>query len=146
MKESEIQGHIKQGYFRIKAIFEIAGFPEEHINKTIEMLSEKLEKEKIKIIQKIMHPAKKVSDKMFSSYIEMEFLLDSLSQLMGMIYDYLPSSIEIVEPDDPISDDPQAMTEILNDLIARLHRYSQQIQALTAQNRMLQKQIQEKKE
>lgn len=145
MKESEIQNHIKEEYFRVKAIFEIAGFPEAHIAKTIKMLADKLRKEKIKIIEQNVHKPKSVSEKMFSAYIDMEFLSGSLSQLMGLIYDYLPSSVEIIEPDDPISDDPNAVTEILNDLIARLHKYSQTIQALLAQNNILQKQIQGQK-
>lgn len=144
LKELEVQQLIKQGWFRIKAIFEIAGFPEKHIEKTINLLANKLRKERIKIIEQTINKPKKVGEKMFSAYIDMEFLSKSLSQIMGLIYDYLPSSIEIIEPDDPISDDPQSMTEILNDLIARLHKYNQTIHGLIAQNKLLQKQLQKK--
>jgi hypothetical protein len=145
MKESEVQPLIKEGWIRVKGVFEIAGFPEEHINKTIKLLAEKLQKEKIKVIEQKIHAAKTVSDKMFASFIEMEFLVTSLSQILGIIYDYLPSSIEIIEPHDPISDDPLAMTELMNDLIARLHKYSQTIQGLSAQNNILKQQLKQKK-
>ena len=139
MKESEIQQHIKEGWIRLKSIFEIAGFPEEHIAETIKLVAEKLSKEQIKIIDQKIREPKKISEKMFSAFIEMEFLAQSLTQIMGLIYDYLPSSIEIIEPEDPISDDPQAMSELLNDLIAKLHRYNQAIHALQAENIVLKK-------
>jgi hypothetical protein len=139
MKDSEIRQKVKDGWIRLKAVFEVAGFPEEHIAKTVQLMSEKFAKEKgVLVIEQIGHSPKKVSDKMFSSFIESEFLVQSLVYLMGLIYDYMPSSVEIIEPaDDPISDDPQAITMILNDLVARLHKYNQIIHALRAENALL---------
>ena len=145
MKESEISEKVKEGWIRLRMIIEVAGFPEEYILKTINVVAEKLAEEKgVIIIEQTAHKPAKVSDKMFSAFIEVEFLSESLAQLMGLVYDYLPSSVEIIEPEDPISDDPQAVTMILNDLIARLHRYNQIIHALKAENVILKRQ-QEKK-
>jgi hypothetical protein len=142
MKESEIAEKIKEGWIRLKIIIEVAGFPEEHIVKTINVMSEKLDKEKgMIVLEQTGHQPVKVSDKMFSAFIEMEFLSESLVQLVGVLYDYMPSSVEIIEPEDPISDDPQAITMILNDLLARLHRYNQVIHALRAENIILKKQL-----
>ena len=145
MKENEIAEKIKEGWIRLKMIIEIAGFPEEHIAKSINVVAEKIAKEKgMIILEQTGHKPAKVSDQMFSAFIDMEFLSESLAQLMGLLYDYLPSSVEIIEPEDPISDDPQAVTMILNDLLARLHRYNQIIHALEAENVILKRQ-QEKK-
>jgi len=141
MKESEISQKVREGWIRLKMIIEIAGFPEEHITKSINVVIERLAKEKgLIIIEQTGHKPTKVSDKIFSAFIEMEALSESLTHLMGLMYDYLPSSVEIIEPEDPISDDPQAVTMILNDLLARLHRYNQMIHALKAENIILKKQ------
>jgi hypothetical protein len=146
MKESEISHKIKEGWIRLKMIIEVAGFPEEHIEKSLQVVSDKIDKEKSMIVlESTLHKPSKVSEKVFSAFMEMEFLSDSLAQIMGMVYDYLPSSIEIIEPEDPISDDPQAVTMILNDLLARLHRYNQMIHALKAENVVLKREYQKLK-
>jgi hypothetical protein len=133
---------IKEGWIKVKTIIEVAGFPESHIANTIQVMSDKLDKEKdMIIIEATGHKPKKVSEKVFSAFLEVEMVSQSLVQLMGFIYDYMPSSVEITEPeDDPVSDDPQAITMILNDLLARLHRYNQIIHALRAENAILKKQ------
>jgi hypothetical protein len=138
MKEAEISQKIKEGWIRLKMIIEVAGFPEEHIDKSIKTIAEKLDKEKgLLTVERTAHKSTKISDKVFSAFIETEILSESLTLLMGLVYDYLPSSVEIIEPEDPISDDPQAVTMILNDLLARLHRYNQMIHALKAENIVL---------
>lgn len=147
MKESEIANKVKNGWIRLKMIIEVAGFPEEHIAKTIKVVADKLAKESgTIIIEQTAHKPVKVSDKIFSAFIDMELLSESLTKLMGLIYDYLPSSVEIIEPEDPISDDPQAVTMILNDLLARLHKYNQIIHALKAENTILMKRLHDKKQ
>lgn len=142
MRESEITQKVKEGWIRLKAVFEIAGFPAEHVEKSLKVISEKIAKEKgMIIIKETHHKPNAISEKFFSAFIEMEFLSDSLAQLMGMLYDYMPSSVEIIEPEDPISDDPQAVTMILNDLLAKLHNYNQLIHALKAENTIFRKQL-----
>jgi hypothetical protein len=146
MKEQEISQKVKEGWIRLKMIIEVAGFPEDHINTSIKTIAEKLDKEKGLItIERTAHNASKVSDKVFSAFMELEILSETLTQLMGLVYDYLPSSVEIIEPEDPISDDPQAVTMILNDLLARLHRYNQMIHALKAENIVLKREHQKLK-
>ena len=42
MDETQIKEKLKQGYLRTKLIIEIAGFPEEHVNHTLNLIKEKL--------------------------------------------------------------------------------------------------------
>ncbi len=145
MKEREIEQKIKEGWIRLKIVIEVAGFPKEHIEKAIASIGEKLHTEKSSIVvEQTTHPARNVSENMFSTFIEVELLSESLTQLMGLLYEYMPSSIEIIEPEDPISDDPQAVTMVLNDLLAKLHKYNQMVHAIQAENAILKKQLQNK--
>ena len=41
MKESEIAEKIRAGWIRLKVIIEVAGFPSEHITKTINLMAAK---------------------------------------------------------------------------------------------------------
>ena len=145
MKESAIREKIGVGWIRLKAIFEVAGFPAEHVETSINTVADRIAKEKgIMILEQAVHKPRKISDQIYSSFIEIEFLAESLAQLVGMLYDYMPSSVEIIEPEDPISDDPQAVTMILNDLLAKLHNYNQLIHALKAENTILNRKLQNK--
>ncbi len=147
MELKEIDEKIKKGFLRAKTVLEIAGFPEEHIIKTLDLLEKNIgEQTYLEIIKFKSYKPKKVSDKLFSAFIELEFLTNSLSNLLGFIYDYMPSSIEIIEPEDPISDDPQELTGAFNDFIAKLHMYTQTIQGFRAENFILKKELKKLKE
>jgi hypothetical protein len=142
MKESEISEKIKEGWIRLKTVIEVAGFPTEHVEESIKVMAEKFAKEKgMIIIAQEIHKPRPISEKVFSTFMEVEILSNSLTQLVGLLYDYMPSSVEIIEPEDPISDDPQAITMILNDLLAKLHNYNQLIHALKAENAILRRKL-----
>jgi len=146
MELREIDAKVKQGYLRVKIIIEIAGFPREHIEKTMGLLEETIKKERIEVIKSSIREPKQVSEKIWSSFIELEFLVENLSLLMGLIYDYMPSSVEIIEPEGEIKEDSQAIAELLNDLIAKLHGYSAAIKKMNAENVILQRELKKVKE
>lgn len=137
----EVDKKLKEGYMRVRVIIEVAGFPEEHIKKTMDLLAEAIEKENILVISKKINPPKKFSEKIWSSFIEVDFLVKKLSILMGFIFDYLPSSIEIVEPHDTISEGVVELMGMLNDLVAKLHAYSQGMKKLIAENNILKREL-----
>ncbi len=120
---------------QIKAIIEVVGAPEEHLKKTIELLSDSLSK-KYEVINKVLNEPKKYSKKLFSTFLEIEFIVPSMSELIGFVIDYHPSSVEIIEPEE-IKESSQELTFVINDLISKIHRMDIQIKALTAKNKLL---------
>lgn len=141
MDLKEIQSNLKEGWIQAKAIIEIAGFPEKHIEETLNLVKDKLVKEKgIKEIKSTVNKPKKISEKIFSGFIEAEFLVTDQSTIMGIIYDYMPSSIEIIAPEE-IKEDTLKLTELLNDLAAKLHLYDAAIKRLTAEKVLLARHI-----
>ncbi len=141
MNLSEIQSKLKEGWIQVKAIIEIAGFPEEHIAQTLTLVKDGLVKEEgfREIKTKINKPGK-ISEKIFSGFIEAEFLVADQSTFMGLIYDYMPSSIEIIAPEE-IKEDTLKLSELLNDLAAKLHMYDAAIKRLTAEKVLLARHI-----
>jgi hypothetical protein len=139
MDETEIQEKIKKGYLRVKMIVEIAGFPEEHVKKTLGIVREKaLEVKGVEEIKTQIREPKKISERMWSGFVEFETMMDSLPTLIGLSFDFMPSSIEIIEPES-ISADSGVMSDVLNDLAARLHQYDAIAKMLRAKLAMKEK-------
>ncbi len=57
----------------------------------------------------------------YTNFVEMDLKFASLASLIGYCFDALPSSIEIIEPD-TFKLEGAALTGLLNDLQARLHK------------------------
>ncbi len=134
----------KEGWMRTRLIIEIAGSPKENVDKAMLLLGEKfgegvldlkVRKKSVKEPQQI-----KGHDKVWSGFIEFEVDVKDLPTAVGIVFDYLPSSIEIVEPDQllvQIAD----INVIINDLAARLHQYDAALKMLRAENFMLKKKL-----
>ena len=148
MEIREIDEKIKKGNLRVKIVLEIAGFPKEHVEETMNLLLKKIsEDKKINVINHNIHPSKLVDEesKVWSSFLELEFLINKFTSLLGVIFDYLPSSVEIVEPL-KISENIGDMNDLLNDLTAKLHEYNHAIKTFQAQNQILGKELMKFKE
>jgi len=123
MEESQIQEKIKQGALRTRLIVEIAGFPEEHITHTLNLVKDKVAEIKgVDLIKADIREPKKISERMWTGFVELEALMDRLSTLMGICFDFMPSSVEILEPD-TIREDAGYLSDVFNDLTAKLHQY-----------------------
>jgi hypothetical protein len=122
-----------------KAIIQVLGSPKEHLEKSLKLLSEDLEK-KYNVLEKKVSEPKKEGEKFFSSFIDAEMSFQSFSEMMGFVIDFHPSSIEIIEPEE-ITESSIELTGILNDLIGKIHRMDSQTRALFAKYKMLEKQL-----
>ncbi len=57
----------------------------------------------------------------FTNYVEADLKFASVASLIGYCFDALPSSVDILEPDN-LKLDTADLTGLLNDLMARLHK------------------------
>jgi len=93
-----------------RVIIEMMGAPKEHIVKTMEMLIDKIkedEKEEgnIKMIgSETADPVEK--DSLWSIFSEIEVELKDVPSLIGFCFDYMPSSVEIISPNQFSFDSP----------------------------------------
>ena len=138
-------------WLNTRLIVEVLGFPEEHINDTLKLISEKfgIDVKEIKVKKKSIRDAKKVSidpkkpseeSKFFSGFVEFEADVATIEALTGIVFDWMPASIEIVEPE-MTTEKTIDLNRFLNDLCARLHQYDSLIKTLKAQNAILEKEL-----
>jgi len=125
---------------KTKIISEIVGTPEDHVNKTVDLLLAKIKERKdIKVISEKKFEAQKVKDKPFySAFIEYEAEFEKLNNLISFCFDFIPSSIEILEPNE-IKIPALSAGEFLNELLARLHENDLFLRNLIAELKLLKK-------
>ena len=126
--------------FSIRAIIEVLGFPQSHVDETMKRVVEKLKGEEgIKLLKQHLVPAEKVKE-MFSSFIEVELKIADLGKLNYFCFHYLPSSLEILDTED-VSFSARDFTNYLNDILATIHEYSMIVANISAENKMLKEKV-----
>ncbi len=144
--DQKLKEKIDEGYILCRTIVEVAGTPKSHIEKTMQLVIETIKKSEGKdLILKScdIFKAKEVElkevkekGKLFSTYTEMEILFKNIPKLIGFCFDYMPSSLEILEPKG-LNLDTNHFANLLNDLLAHLHKADMVLKGLRAENQIL---------
>ncbi len=119
----------------VRAIIEMLGAPKEYIEQTLKDYVAKLKKDGLEITKEDYTPAEAVKE-LFSVFVEIEVQFNDASKLLDFCFDSMPSSIEIIEPTE-LKIETNALTNLLNDLQARLHEADLIVKSVRAQNKVL---------
>ncbi len=122
----------------LRAVIEIAGFPKEHIEQTMGKLMENI-KENYNVHKFDVFEANQIKE-VWSTFAEAEIYFDTVDKVIGFCIDYLPSSVEILEPLN-VNIESFKFADILNDLIGKLHQYETVIRNFRASNIKLKKEL-----
>jgi len=115
-------------------IVEMAGRPaahltaalEEHIgilNKVNDITVHSIKISKPREIE-MVDKAASGADKMLTAFAEADFETDSFARLSETMFDFMPSSVEVIEPAKVTLDISEA-TGLLNNISGRMHRYDE---------------------
>jgi hypothetical protein len=130
------------------AIIEIVGAPKEHIEETMTKVMDLIEKnEDHKIIKKETsepkesdfpdpnNPEKNI--KVWSTFTELEADFKNFDALTNFCFEFMPSSIEILEPLE-MKMEAQEINNSLNDILARLHQQAKMMMEYATLKRKIQ--------
>lgn len=131
---------------KVRSIIEIVGSPENYINEIMDKVVNKLdERAEIKVLKKDVFKANQIEGKpLWSSFCEVELDIDGVDTLLSYCLDFMPSSIEIVEPD-IFSLKNNKVTNMFNDLLAKLHENNIILKNTQAENIILKRQLEKDK-
>ena len=128
----------------IRAVFEILGSPKDHVESTMKLVLDKLKEiEEVEIIKSETFDAKEVKGKLWSTFSEVEMNVKDIEILVHICFNFMPSSIEILDPSKMITDSNR-LTNFFNDLLGRLHKYDMLVKNLNAQNILLDRELKRK--
>jgi len=136
---------MKEQKIRAMFIFEIMGRPANHIVEGMELFLNKLaEVQGIKIASRKIHEPKLVEngDGLFTTFAEIEVVVDKLDLLFLIMFNMFPSHVEIIEPEE-LSLNNFELTSIMAELALKLHRYEQVTKGLTGEREILIKRLKE---
>lgn len=121
MDKVEMKEKIEKGAVVSKVILEVLGSPKDHVEASLKKYLETLEKDPTyDVLKQEVHNAEEQESKMFSAFAEVEMLAKDMNSLIGFCFDYMPSSVDVIEPKN-FTFGSEYMGGFLNDLIARLH-------------------------
>ena len=125
-------------------IVEIAGRPAEYVKDILKVHVGKIKeaKDASVVCEKLSEPKKLDSEQeMYTCFAEIEIETSSLSRLLELIFDYMPSSVEIVEPSE-LRLNSQEATAFACDLAGRLHKYDEIAKIAQIQTQQLAQKLQ----
>ena len=128
---------------RIRAIIELLGSPKEHIENTMKKVMEELKtKDNVQIVKNDTSAAKESKEmaNFYSIFTELELKMDDFNALNSFCFDFMPSSVEILEPAEFKMSDKE-LEDMLNDLLAKLHQQSMIVRNLHAENTMMKQKL-----
>lgn len=138
-KEFETKG------IRSIIILEIIGKPPEYLVETLERIIKQIDEEKgvHVLVKKINEPIPMKDNKEFyTTFAEVELEVEDILYLSVIMFKYMPSHIEILEPE-LIALTNTGWTDILSELTRRLHGYDEIARVMQLQNSQMQKKINE---
>jgi len=120
---------------------EVLGSPKEHVEKALQDVITKLKEEKnIKIKKVDVYESKQMDNKLWSTFADIEFETPSLKKVLEVCYDYMPSTIEILEPAG-MEMDCYEIADVFNDFLTKLHKYSMVLTKLQTENIYMMKEL-----
>ena len=132
----EKQELLEKGYLHCVTIIEILGAPKEHVVDTLYEYVGQIKKNKDIKVAKEDFAKPKQADKLYTVFVELEIYVKNASTLAYFCFDYMPSSIEIIEPE-TFHYSATDFSSFFNDLQARLHRVDRVAKELAAKNKNL---------
>lgn len=130
---------------RAMLILDIIGRPPKYLVESLEKITEEMGKEKGVSIKskKIKEPTVMKDNKEFyTTFSEIEVEVEDILYLAILMFKYMPAHIEVISPE-TISLSNNGWSDILSELIRRLHSYDEVARVLQIEKNELLRKIQE---
>jgi hypothetical protein len=138
-----VKEKIEKGYIHTRTIIEMAGVPKEYIEETLKKYVENIKaKEDYIVLNTVFEEAEETEDKLFLAFVDIEMLAKDMPALAGFCFDYMPSSIEIIAPEE-LKISRLYLSHIMSDLQGKLHKLDFGIKQINEENLFVKKNIQQ---
>ena len=98
----DVGEYLDKGFFHARVIIEVVGAPKEHVDNTLQLFTHKIKQDEERYIitkEDFEEAEKDGEEKFFTGFAELEILMKDFRALFEFCLDYMPSSIEIMEPE-----------------------------------------------
>jgi hypothetical protein len=130
----------EEAHIRCKIIIEILGKPKEHVEKTLRMYVDKIKDDSDLTVLNSRFADAQEKDNLWATFVELELVIKGIQKLIAFCFDYMPSSVEIIKPEE-FSMKKSTVENMLNDLQARLHTVDMIVKQQRNENEFLKKNL-----
>ncbi|MFA5173700.1 MAG: hypothetical protein WC438_00800 [Candidatus Pacearchaeota archaeon] len=131
-------------------IFEALGRPPEHVQETLNQLVDRIgQLPGIKIESKKVHEAKPIEktenkevQDLWTSFCETELIADTINDLMLVMFNAMPSHVEVIEPDE-LRIKNSDISNLCSDLVMKLHKYDEIAKGIMIERNIMNKKFKE---
>ena len=123
-------------HIRCRTIIEVLGKPKEHVENTIKEYTEHIKKDSELVVLNEEFSEIREQGKLWSQFVELELVVKGTQKLMGFCFEYMPSSIDVIKPEN-LSMSSAEISSFVNDLQARLHSVDMVVKKLKGENDFL---------
>jgi hypothetical protein len=138
-KEEQISDkeRIDKGQILTRIIIEVLGAPKEHVEEAIKVVVDKVrEMEPLEVVSESTYEAEE-KGKLFSTFSEIEMWFDNIDVLMKFIFEFTPSSVEIIQPSN-VSLKANLVSGLFNDFLLKMHDLGLKLKDSSAKTKLLQ--------
>lgn len=128
----------EQMHIRCKIIIEILGKPKEHVEKTLRIYVDKIKTDSNLIVLNTDFADAQEKKDLWATFVELDIIVKGLPTLIAFCFDYMPSSIEIIKPEE-FAMKKSTIENLINDLQARLHQVDMVVKKQNNENEFLRK-------
>lgn len=122
----------------VQLIIELAGFPREHVEETMQKMVENIKKQ-FAVEDARIHDVQQVKE-LWSTFVDIKIRFDDLGHLTLFCFDYMPSSVDILEPV-KFNLESQELNALFNDLMGKIHHYDMLLKNFKITTEMLKKKL-----
>lgn len=134
MVEAEIRG--ANTHIRCNIIIEVLGKPKEHVEDSLKQYIEHIKEDSELVVISEEYSEIKEQSNLWSKFVELELVVKGTNKLISFCFEYMPSSIEVVKPEQLILTNNE-LSGFFNDLQARLHNVDMVVKQLKSENDFL---------
>jgi len=110
----------EQTHIRCKIIIEVLGKPKEHVEQALKSYVDKIKNDPELIVLNVEFSNAQEKEKLWAIFSELDIVIKGIPKLIAFCFDYMPSSVEILKPEE-FSMRKSTVENLINDLQARLH-------------------------
>mgnify|MGYP001610465279 CR=1 FL=1 len=140
-----MSSHEGENGIRAMLILDVIGRPPQHLVEALEKITEEMGKEKGVVVKSknIKEPTVMKDNKEFyTTFSEIEVEVEDILYLAILMFKYMPAHIEVISPE-TISLSNNGWSDILSELVRRLHSYDEVARILQIEKQELLKKIKE---
>lgn len=129
---------VDKGQLLVRVVIEVLGAPKEHVEDAVKLVVDRVHHQKdLDVVSEDTYEAEE-KGKLFSTFSEMEIWFRDTDVLTRFLFDFTPSSVEVMQPS-TVPLDAHHLSGFLNDFLLKMHESGMKLKDLSARTQLLTK-------